>query len=310
MRMRKRLNAILLVFILALGAIFSACSPEESSAPISLDSIPEYSGKAYVKINGNIPFFTDEEITNIPFEEYSPLDVYGRCGEAFALVGLETMPNEDREPINSVTPSGWIYDGESNNKQYDGEWLYNRCHLIGFQLTAENDNENNLITGTRYLNVEGMLPFENMIASYVKETGNHVLYRVTPIFEGQEYVARGVLMEGYSVEDGGDGIRFCVYAYNVQPGIEINYFTGTNRKSDDYTTDLGPDESVEDTDGDGPTYVLNKNSKKYHLPGNSCEESIKPENRIEYYGSPEALPTQFPGYYPCGMCKPDEALGN
>lgn len=307
--MKRTLKPVLLLLVLILSIALSACGPSGTGAPISLDSIPEYSGEAFVKINGNIPFFTEDEITTTPFEEYAPLDLYGRCGVAFALVGLETMPTEERESITSVTPSGWVYDGVSNNKQYNGDWLYNRCHLIGFQLTAENDNEKNLITGTRYLNIEGMLPFENMIAAYVEETGNHVLYRVTPIFEGQEYVARGVLMEGYSVEDGGEEINFCVYAYNVQPGVEINYFTGTSRAADDDTTDLGP------TDGDGepsapdgstPTYILNKNSKKYHLPGKSCADSIKTENRVEYFGSREDFDTQFPGYDACGTCKPDE----
>jgi len=304
---RTRITAILLL-VLILSAVLSACGPSGTQAPISLGNIPEYSGSPYVKINGNTPFFTEDEITLTPFEEYSPLDLLGRCGEAFALVGPETMPEDDREPISSVTPSGWVSNGESNNKEYDGEWLYNRCHLIGFQLTAENDNEKNLITGTRYLNIKGMLPFENMIAAYVRETGNHVLYRVTPIFERQEYVARGVLMEGYSVEDGGDGIYFCVYAYNVQPGVEINYFTGTNRAADDTDTDLGPTDGDRDpssSEGDTPTYVLNKSSKKYHLPGKSCAESIKAENRIEYFGSPEDFGTQYPNYDACGTCKPD-----
>ena len=159
------------------------------------------------------------------FESYAELDTLGRCGVAFASVGKELMPTEDRESISDVTPSGWKYQGVSNNNRYDfvdNGYIYNRCHLIGFQLTGENANEKNLITGTRYLNIRGMLPFEDMVADYVKETGNHVMYRVTPIFGEYDLVASGVLIEGYSVEDEGDGICFCVYAYNVQPGVEIN----------------------------------------------------------------------------------------
>lgn len=190
---------------------------------VSLDSIPAYDGKAYVAVNDNVPFFTDSELTTDAFEYYSELDSLGRCGVTYANVCKEIMPTEERGKIGMVKPSGWHtvkYD------VVDGKYLYNRCHLIGYQLSGENANTRNLITGTRYLNVEGMLPFENMVADYVKETGHHVLYRVTPIFEGDNLVANGVLMEAKSVEDNGAGILFNVYCYNVQPGVTINYANG------------------------------------------------------------------------------------
>lgn len=190
---------------------------------VSLEDIPEYAGKPYAYINNNIPFFTEEDLTTTSYEKYSKLDSLGRCGAAIACIGKDIMPTEERGAIGSVKPSGW------NTVRYqgiDGNYLYNRCHLIGYQLSGENANEKNLITGTRYLNVEGMLPFENMVAEYVEETNNHVLYRVTPIFEGDNLLASGVLIEAKSVEDNGKGIQFNVYCYNVQPGIVIDYITG------------------------------------------------------------------------------------
>ena len=192
---------------------------------ISLDDIPAYSGEAYVAVNGNQPFFTEADYTTLSYETYSPLDSLGRCGAAEANVGQDLMPTEKRGNIGSVKPTGWH---TSKLDFVDGHNLYNRSHLIGYQLAAENANKQNLITGTRYLNVTGMLPFENMVADYVKETDNHVLYRVTPIFDGTDLVARGVLMEAWSVEDNGEGICFNVYCYNVQPGVEIDYATGDN----------------------------------------------------------------------------------
>ena len=186
--------------------------------------VPAYEGAAYTEINENVPFFTEEEMTTESFEIYSSLDWLGRCGSAFANISKELMPTEERGPIGMVKPTGW------HTVKYPGViedlYLYNRCHLIGFQLTGENANERNLITGTRYMNVEGMLPFENMVAEYVRETGNHVLYRVTPHFAENNLVADGVLMEAYSVEDAGEGVSFCVFVHNVQPGVEIDYRTG------------------------------------------------------------------------------------
>ena len=223
----------------------SACVPhndlgiEKISEYYSLSDIPEYSGKPYIEINGNIPLLTIDESAYTSYEEYAPLDYLGRCGVAIASIGTDIMPTEERESIGSVKPTGWQtvkYDF------VDGKYLYNRCHLIGFQLTGENANEQNLITGTRSMNVSGMLPFENMVADYVKETGNHVLYRVTPIFSGNNLVANGVLMEGLSVEDGGKGISFCVYCYNAEQGVAINYENGDN--CEDVTAPLFTDEEL------------------------------------------------------------------
>ncbi len=235
--MKKSLFRALLPLLLIVALLFSSCegllslgerTTEQATEPISLSAIPPFGEKAYVEINGNEPFFTDEEKARAvsSFETYSELDSLKRCGVATASVGKDLMPSEDRGSIGSVKPSGWQtvkYD------IVDGGYLYNRCHLIGYQLTGENANKQNLITGTRYLNIDGMLSFENMVADYVKETGNHVLYRVTPIFNGSDLVALGVLMEGWSVEDDGDGVCFCVFSYNVQPGIVINYADGTSR---------------------------------------------------------------------------------
>lgn len=191
--------------------------------PVSMEEIPDYSGDPYVVLNDNWPEFDAEDLTLDPFETYSRLDYLGRCGTAYANICLEIMPTEPRGDIGQVKPSGWQtvkYDC------VDGKYLYNRCHLIGYQLAGENANERNLITGTRYMNVGGMLPFENMVAGYVEETGNHVLYRVTPVFEGKNLLASGVKLEAFSVEDEGEGICFNVYVYNVQPGISIDYATG------------------------------------------------------------------------------------
>ncbi len=186
-------------------------------------TLPEYSDSPYVIVNNNEPFFTENDMTADSFEYYGELDELGRCTVAYASIGKDLMPTEKRGSIGSVKPTGW------HTVKYDivdGKYLYNRCHLIGYQLTAENANKNNLITGTRYLNVDGMLLFENMVADYIKETNNHVLYRVTPIFTGDNLLADGVLMEAESVEDNGEGISYNVFCYNVQPGVKIDYVTG------------------------------------------------------------------------------------
>ena len=192
---------------------------------VSMEDVPAYQGAPYVEIDRNQPSFTAEELTTEPFEEYADLDYLGRCGVAYANVCQDLMPAEKRGDISSVRPSGWV---QGQYDFVDGKSLYNRCHLIGFQLAGENANERNLITGTRYMNVDGMLPFENLVADYVDETDNHVLYRVTPVFVESELVARGVQMEALSVEDGGDGVCFNVFVFNVQPGVEIDYATGEN----------------------------------------------------------------------------------
>jgi len=232
------------------------------------------------------------EITESSFEYYSPLDNLGRCGSCVASIGQDLMPQKPRESISSVKPTGW------QNKQYDhidGKSLYNRCHLIGFQLTAENANQKNLITGTRYLNTEGMLPFENMVADYIKETGNHVMYRVTPHFVGDNLLASGVYMEGYSVEDEGAGICFFVYCYNVQPGIFLRYEDGANWEIEEGT--YAPSEK----EGDA-SYVLNVSSKKFHLPSCNGVRDMNEKNKVLSHESRELLIEE--GFVPCGTCKP------
>lgn len=287
--------------------------------------VPAYSGKSYTAVNNNEPYFTSDDLTTEAFENYSELDALGRCGAAYANVCLETMPTEKRGSISEVKPTGWHSVKYDN---VDGKSLYNRCHLIGYQLTAENANKQNLITGTRYLNVDGMLPFENMVADYVKETDNHVLYRVTPIFTGDNLVADGVLMEGYSVEDEGDGICFCVYAYNVQPGITIDYATGdswlSSEKGNSDSSSGGNSavsqsaadksgtqqaavqtESVKETSAPvstGTEYILNTNTKKFHYPSCSSVKQMKASNKKEYTGSRDDLIAQ--GYDPCKKCNP------
>lgn len=221
-------NIILILMIICAGitGFTEWSSSEKSEQAITVDAIPAYSGSAYVVINNNIPFFEETEYTTQSFEQYSELDALGRCGVAYANVSRELMPTEERGAIGSIKPSGWKqakYEGIIDSSP---AYLYNRCHLIAYCLTAENANEKNLITGTRYMNVEGMLPFEEQVAKYLDANDNHVLYRVTPIFEGENLVASGVLMEAYSVEDQGAGVSFCIYCYNVQPGIVIDYRTG------------------------------------------------------------------------------------
>ena len=224
------------VFLCLLMALSLVCNLSMLSASatsqndkITLNNLPAYSGEAYVELNDNVPSFSKNDMTTKAFEKYSELDDLGRCGAAYANVCRETMPTEERGNIGMIKPSGWHTVKYDN---VDGKYLYNRCHLIGYQLTAEIANEKNLITGTRYLNIEGMLPFENMVADYIDETNNHVLYRVTPIFKDDNLLASGVQMEAYSVEDKGKGVSFNVYCYNVQPGIEINYSDGTSRLAD------------------------------------------------------------------------------
>lgn len=282
----KQLKHLLIPLLLCL--ILSGCVepiPEYQTA--ELDSIPYYSGDPYVVVYDNLPDFPEEAKVAECFEEYGDLDALNRCTVAYACVGIDTMPTEKRGNIGSVKPTGWQV---AKYDSVDGKYLYNRCHLIGFQLTAENANERNLITGTRYMNVDGMLPFENLVADYVKETDHHVLYRVTPIFNGDNLVADGVQMEAWSVEDEGEGVCFNVFVYNVQPGIEIDYATGESWLSG---------ESGPSAQG---TYILNMNSKKFHLPDCSGAASISEANRKDYSGSRSDLISQ--GYDPCGQCKP------
>ncbi len=225
--MNKRLIALVICVV---GAIVGYLAKPDTKTNVTdpaewFSQIEEFSGSPYVEVNGNVPFFTEEEITDTSFETYGEMDALERCTVCVASIGRDLMPTEERGAIGYIKPSGW------QNEKYDfvdGKYVYNRCHLIGFQLTGENDTRENLITGTRYLNVEGMLPFENEVASYIKDTGNHVMYRVTPVFEGDNLLCSGVLMEAMSVEDDGKGVCFNVYCYNVQPGVIIDYSTGEN----------------------------------------------------------------------------------
>lgn len=298
----RRCFACLLSGVLVLSLLLSGCElglPQEnqqaSAVSVSLEEVPAYSGSPYVELDGNQPGFSLEERTTDSFETYSTLDALGRCGPAYACIGQDLMPTEDRESISSVLPTGWV---QAEYSFVDGGSLYNRCHLIGFQLTGENANEENLITGTRYMNVEGMLPFENMVADYIKETGNHVLYRATPVFEGENLVASGVVMEAFSVEDEGEGVCFHVYVYNVQPGVEIDYATGESWETGDSAfSALESQAEEQETD-----YVLNTSSKKFHRPDCSSVDSMSEKNRQEYHGTREELIAQ--GYEPCGSCNP------
>ena len=292
----------------------------EGTSAFSLREIPAYSGTPYTEVNGNQPYFTEEELTTQSFETYSELDSLGRCGMAYANVGQDLMPTEPRGEIGAVKPSGWHLVKYDN---VDGKYLYNRCHLIAYMLAAENANPQNLITGTRYLNVQGMLPFETKVCDYVKNTGNHVLYRVTPIFDGDNLLADGVLMEAYSVEDAGEGISFCVFAYNVQPGIGIDYATGDNwaEGSGTYQSTAAPvtvetlapqpetDTAVQITpespapqESQGITYVLNTNTMKFHYPTCSSVDDMKEKNKQIYTGSREEVINM--GYVPCKRCNP------
>ncbi len=292
----------------------------EGTSAFSLREIPAYSGTPYTEVNGNQPYFTEEELTTQSFETYSELDSLGRCGVAYANVGQDLMPTEPRGEIGAVKPTGWHLVKYDN---VDGKYLYNRCHLIAYMLAAENANPQNLITGTRYLNVQGMLPFETKVCDYVKNTGNHVLYRVTPIFDGDNLLADGVLMEAYSVEDAGEGICFCVFAYNVQPGIGIDYATGDNWAESSGTYQSTEASVAEETPAPQPetdtavqitpelsapqetqqtTYVLNTNTMKFHYPTCSSVDDMKEKNKQIYTGSRDEVINM--GYVPCKRCNP------
>jgi DNA-entry nuclease len=377
----KGKKSVFLCLLMALSLICNLSVLSVSAATqkekITLNNIPKYSGEAYVELENNIPSFSKSDLTKKAFEKYSELDDKGRCGVAYANVCTDTMPTEERGAIGMIKPSGWQtvkYDC------VDGKYLYNRCHLIGYQLTAENANEKNLITGTRYLNVEGMLPFENMVADYVKDTDNHVLYRVTPIFEGDNLVASGVQMEAYSVEDKGKGICFNVYCYNVQPGVDIDYSDGSSKLSDGtissislnytkYSLEVGQSKTfvvtvspesaksgvtwyssnnkVATVNSSGKvtavkagtatitaktsnglkatckitvkakenttvanttssskkcTYVLNTNTKKFHLPSCSSVGDMSEKNKKEVTCSRDEVINM--GYVPCKRCNP------
>lgn len=297
------------LFVSACGSEDPAVSGRGKSASASsenyiasVDDVPDFDGEtAYVEIRDNVPDFDESELVTTSYEEYAELDALDRCGAATACVGQDIMPTEERGKIGQIKPSGW------HTVKYDivdGKYLYNRCHLIGYQLTGENANEENLITGTRYLNIEGMLPFENLIADYVRETGNHVLYRVTPIFDGDNLLSRGVQMEAFSVEDDGEGVCFNVYAYNAQPGISVDYATGESALGNQTWNDPGDDgnESDEVSDSDQTTYILNTNTRKIHLPSCSSVDDTKERNKKVTSETKEDLIRR--GYTGCQRCNP------
>ena len=308
------ITTLILALVLGAGLITYNISDNNSGSDynevpescISLEDIPDYQGTPYIEINNNEPFFTQEEKTNLDvFENYSELDELGRCGAAYANVCHELMPTEPRGEIGDIKPTGW--HTVKYNDIIDGNYLYNRCHLIGYQLTGENDNARNLITGTRYLNINGMLPFENMIYEYLEANNNHVLYRVTPIFEGNNLVASGVLLEGYSVEDSGSGICFNVYCYNIQPGIHIDYATGDSYEEQTYVADTSTkmdssyvDETDEISDTgtqeDSELVWISATGSKYHSI-NNCG-SMNPDKATQI----TRKQAEEMGYSACKLC--------
>lgn len=294
--------------------------PVTDDGVLSYRDVPAFEGNPYVYVNDGEPVFTDEQrAAETGYERYGELDELGRCTAAFAVVGPETQPTEKRGSIGEIRPSGW------QMAKYDfveGKYLFNRCHLLGYQLTGENANPQNLITGTRYLNIQGMLPFENAVADYVDATGNHVLMAATPIFEGSELVARGVHMMAESVEDGGEGVAFNVFCYNVQPGVVIDYGTGESMLEEEATLlpDVSGAEKAPATASDGggeasekgatetdegkgvAVYVLNTNSKKFHRPDCSSVGQMSAKNREDVEDTRENLIAN--GYDPCKRCNP------
>ena len=271
-----RLTCILTLLLTLMGCSVLDLQKNDNigSTSISIDEIPEYSGEPYVVINDNIPGFSETEITDRSFEQYSELDSLGRCGTAIASIGRDLMPTEERSSIGQVKPTGWHTVKYDN---VDGKYLYNRCHLIGYQLTAENANQLNLITGTRYMNVDGMLPFENMVADYIKETGHHVLYRVTPVFDDDNLLASGAQMEALSVEDNGEGISYNVYVYNVQPGINIDYATGES----------SPEDSTNISESETGEIRGNSKSKVYNCPGQAAYDQMADSKNLVIFSSEE-----------------------
>ena len=285
-----RLAAVLLALLLCAGSALAmtGCSAEDAlealnqaeklfsieGETVTVEELPEYDGHPYIAVNDNMPDFDEDDLTEDSFEMYSDLDSLGRCGVCYANVGQDLMPTEKRGSIGSVKPTGWV---TSKYDFVDGKYLYNRCHLLGYQLTAENANERNLITGTRYMNTEGMLPFENLVADYVRESGGHVLYRVTPVFYGDELVARGVQMEGFSVEDKGASVCFNVFVYNVQPGVTIDYADGSNQASASKDVSQSAEGEIRG----------NSRSKVYHCPGQRAYDDMADSKNLVVFSSEE-----------------------
>lgn len=291
--------SFLMLFLLTANGCLRKPQTDLPSSPVSSETLsaasleqvvsqlPPYSGSASVELNGNVPFFKDEEIPDSI--TLSDLDVLGRCGPAAGRITRELLPDQQREPIGMIKPSGWHairYDDLIEDK-----YLYNRCHLIAFELCGINADEKDLITGTRYLNTEGMLPWENMVRRFVEDTGESVLYRSTPVFSGNNLVADGIVLEARSAEDNGRGLQFCIYCYNVQPGITIDYSDGSSRRT-----------ISQDGESVPQVYILNTSSMKFHLPSCPSAHDIYHANKQEYCGNREELIRQ--GYEPCSNCNP------
>lgn len=307
---QRILSAALALFIclLPLSGCESPAAPASGTTAANyytLENLPDYDGTPYLALHQNKPTFKPNELKATAFESYSELDALGRCGTAFACVGQELMPTEPRGAIGMIKPSGWQI---AKYDSVDGKYLYNRCHLIGYQLTGENANAKNLITGTRALNMEGMLPFENTVADYIKTTKNHVLYRVTPIFKGNNLVANGVTIEALSVEDDGRGVCFYVYCYNAQPGIEINYANGKSRA----TAEAAGQSPVRSSSQSSPSagaaepgdLVVNTSTKKIHRSSCSAIKDVKPKNKKSVTQTCSQLMAE--GYSPCRLCQPEK----
>lgn len=284
------------------SVITEAANPLSSQvAAIDWDSLPSYDGRPSVEVNGGVPSFTDEDRARGPFKEFSSLDALGRCGAAFMLVTPETLAWEERGSIGMIKPSGWQtirYDW------VDGGYLFNRCHLLGYQLSGENANPLNLITGTRSLNTQGMLPAENRIDYYVETTGASVLLRVTPVFLGEELVARGVLMEAQSAADGGAGLQFCLWCPNAEPGVSIDYATGESTGAAPAAA-VAPETAQDATPAPSAvasSYVLNTNTHKFHRPDCTSVGKMKAKNRSDFQGTREEAMAL--GYDPCKICQP------
>ena len=286
MKLSKLVCAAAAVWLLLCGCTVPAVLSEPPY--IDLDIIPAWDGEPWLIVDDNTPGFTEDDLTRLPFAHYSALDLLGRSGSASACVSVSTLADEERDPISHITPTGFV------NRKYDfidGDYLYNRCHLLGFQLTESPANERNLVTGTRYMNIQGMLPYENRLAEHVRENRHHVLYRVTPRFRDMELVCRGVQMEAYCVECGNDDpFMFHVFCYNVQPGVQIDYRTGLSTRSE---IGQGSEEM---------TCILNISSKKFHLSGCPSVATMSEKNREEIESTREEL--IYRGYDPCGVCKP------
>ena len=294
----KRKTIALIALLYTILLCLPACTSKEAASAPSVADVPAYSGSPTISINNNTPYFTDSDLTVVPQTHLSDLDSLGRCGITWGCLGQETMASGSRGSIGAIKPSGWQtarYDGV-----VEGNYLYNRCHLLMWKASSILDDKRNLITGTRYMNVQGMLPYEDDLVDFIESTGFHVMYRVTPVFDGNNLVASGVLMEAKSVEDFGKGLQYCVYAYNVQPGIVIDYRTGKSRlASDQSESPNGQD--TQSTQG-AQKYIINTGTKKFHYSDCASVQDTKPQNKKTVRKTREELIKE--GYEPCGRCKP------